>query len=90
MSNWFDTLKGHFNGLQLAMDINIKTIPRVFCYFLALHEYFKLQKEKIPGFSHALALDFEKQIKHATVYHSQIFNEKKATDIRSTLTLIFE
>ena len=51
------------------MDINIKTIPRVFCYFLALHDYFKLQKEKIPGFSHVLALDFEKQIKHATVYH---------------------
>lgn len=90
MNNWLDTLKDHFNWLQRATDINIKTIPRVFCYFLALHDYFKLQKEKIPGFSHALALDFEKQIKHATVYHSQIFNEKKATDIRSTLTLIFE
>ena len=74
------------------MDININTLPRVLHSWLALYNCFELQKETIPGQSLEFALNFEEHVQPATINLSleRALNEKKATDIRNTLTLFFE
>ena len=46
--NSLGKLKPPFRCLQLAIDINITTLPQVLYLCLALHNYFELQKEKNP------------------------------------------
>ena len=77
----FGTLKASFRCLQRAVDININTFPKFLYLFLTLHNYFELQKEKIP--ENSLALSFEKRVQPATsnLLFTRFLNEN-AKDIR--------
>ena len=63
----FVLLKAYFRCSQHVMDINVNTLPQVLCIHLALHNYCKLQKEKISEQSLALALSFDKRVHPAEV-----------------------
>ena len=76
IKNSFGTLKTRFRCLQRAMDISINTLSQFLYLCLELNNYFELQKEKIPEQS---LLSFKR-----------FLNEKKATDIANTFTLLFE
>ena len=63
-----------------------------FIFLVSLTQYFELQNENPPKQSLALVLNFEKQVQFVTsnLFFKRVLNEKKATDIRDTLTLFFE
>ena len=84
IKNSFSILKARFRCLQRAMDVNINTLPQVLYLFLALHNYFELQKEKIPQLSFVLALSFVKRVQPATnnLSSKRFLSSKKAKDIR--------
>jgi len=92
IENSFGRLKGRFRCLQRAMDIDIKTLPKVIMACFVLHNYCELKKEAISDNNYQSAIEYEKRMQPPTgnLRYMGQNNEKHAKEIRQALTFYFE
>ena len=83
-------MKARFRCLHCAMDIDINTLPQVILSCFILHNYCKIQNERVPECLSSLNCEKRAQPPKSNLTYKESVNENAAKNYHNVFVLYFE